>query len=81
MIYETSSEVTEGRSTHIAPAVQLSRTQPFWERPAIVRKNPLGSPELVITPLDARGLYSSRDHSYYPETFDQAQTPGQHHGA
>ena len=50
MIYETSSEVTEGRSTHIAPAVQLSRTQPFWERPAIVRKNPLGSPELVITP-------------------------------
>ena len=34
MIYETSSEVTEGRSTHIAPAVQLSRTQPFWERPA-----------------------------------------------
>ena len=50
MIYETSSEVTEGRSTHIAPAVQLSRTQPFWERPATVRKNPLGSPELVITP-------------------------------
>ncbi|MEM7363024.1 MAG: CoA transferase [Pseudomonadota bacterium] len=32
--FETSSDVTEGRITHLAPVVQLSRTQPFWERPA-----------------------------------------------
>lgn len=32
--FETTSELPEGRITHLAPVVQLPRTQPHWQRPA-----------------------------------------------